>query len=339
MQLIDRITVQASGQERDVVFAAGDLSALSAADGVDLLVVSAFPGDYTPVPHTLIGALQEKGVSVVALAADKDVDLRSFSSCWLSKPIDRPDVHFRRILCFEPGVRGRAPELVGDLFRSLMPFCGGSPPIDTIAMPLLGTGDQGESRPVMLHNIAEAAVQWLENGLPLRQILVVASNQERAQELAPVFRELKAKLAGRQKIIQPPRRTYDAFLSYSHREKEQADHLAAALRKASPSINLFIDSLELNPGSAWQQRIFDALEDCDKVITLLSPSYLASKVCMEEYHIARFRHIQDGDVLLPIWLSHADLPVFMQTIQWQDARESDLLRLGGIGAELGPLFQ
>src|SRR5262249_14831551 len=129
MELIDTVAVRYQGNERQVMLFVGDLARIPEREAVDLLVVSAFPDNYVPTRTSLIGALARAGVSVFDLALDKEVDLRSFSSCWLSRAIERSGIHFRRVLCFEPGYRGRAPEVVGDIFRSVVPFTTGKPPI------------------------------------------------------------------------------------------------------------------------------------------------------------------------------------------------------------------
>ena len=150
MKLVDEIIVNHQGATRSVKLFISDLADLPANDAVDLLVVSAFPDDYIPTMTSLIGTLHQRGISVAQLAANKAVDLRHFSSCWLSQEIRQAGVHFRRILCFEPMTRGRAPAVVGDIFRSLVPFTTDSPPISQIAMPIVASGDQGESPSVML---------------------------------------------------------------------------------------------------------------------------------------------------------------------------------------------
>ena len=75
------------------------------------LIVSAFPDDYSPTPTSLIGKRHAVGVNVADLARDKAVDLREFSACWLSRFVHRPDLHFSRILCFEPARKGRRRKL------------------------------------------------------------------------------------------------------------------------------------------------------------------------------------------------------------------------------------
>src|SRR5262245_52251388 len=116
MELVDTIAARHQGSERFVMLFVGDLASLPAREAVDALIVSAFPDDYIPTSTSLIGALARVGVSVAELAQDKEVDLRRFSSCWLSRPIARPGVNFHRLLCFEPRHRGKAPEVVGDVF-------------------------------------------------------------------------------------------------------------------------------------------------------------------------------------------------------------------------------
>ena len=138
MKLIDSIEVR-GGQHKRVELYQGDLTALSKGNEFDLLVVSAFPDDYIPTCSSLIGALHRKGLSVANLATTKDVDLRESFSCWLSKEFtpEDPGLRFRRILCFEPLVRGSPPELVGDIFRALTPMVAERPDIRTVAMPVV----------------------------------------------------------------------------------------------------------------------------------------------------------------------------------------------------------
>jgi hypothetical protein len=123
----------------------GDLTYVSRNEGFDLLVVSAFPYDYTPTITSLIGALHRQGLSVAKLSIIKDVDLRASFSCWLSHEFKPDDygLQFRRILCFEPLVRGRPPELVGDIFRALTPILAERPDIKKVALPVVAAGDQG----------------------------------------------------------------------------------------------------------------------------------------------------------------------------------------------------
>ena len=324
MDLIDTITVREGGTVREVQLLVGDLTRLEADGAVDVLVVSAFPDDYTPTSNSLIGKLYAVGVDVADLARDKAVDLREFSACWLSRPVERPDLNFSRILCFEPARKGRAPEVVGDLFRSIIPLTAGDPPIRRIAMPLLAAGDQGESPMVMLEALAEASAHWLANGLALDRIsIVVGSKWAGKPEPGDTFARVKARHpAGPAETAH--NFAFDAFISYSHQDAAAVDGLLDDLRSHRPGLRVFVDRLELKPGAAWQQHIFESLDDSRKVISILSPAYVASKVCQEEYNMAVLRHREaGGGVLLPVYLRTTEMPTYMKLIQWEDARESD----------------
>ena len=324
MDLIDSITVREGGAEREVQLLVGDLTRLDPDDAVDVLVVSAFPDDYVPTPTSLIGKLDGVGVSVADLARDKAVDLREFSACWLSRPLERPDLHLSRILCFEPARRGKAPEVVGDLFRSIIPLAAGDPPIKRIAMPLLAAGDQGESPMVMLRALANAAVCWISNGLTLECVKIVLGSKWRDRpEPEDTFAEVKADLL-REPLGPPHGFLFDAFISYSHQDAAAVGGLLDDLRLHRPDLRIFVDRLELKLGAAWQQHIFESLDDSRKVISILSPDYVASRVCQEEYNMAVLRHREaGGGVLLPVYLRTTEMPTYMKLIQWEDARESD----------------
>src|SRR5262249_15680781 len=109
---------------------------------------------------------------------------------------------------------------------------------------------------------------------------------------------------------------------------EIADNLVRELWEHQPALRVFVDRLELHPGAAWQQHIFDALDASRKVICIFSPDYLTSKVCKEEFNIALFRH-RDSEqgVLLPLYLYTAELPTYMKLIQCEDVREGDRAKI------------
>lgn len=104
------------------------------------------PGDYSPTPSSLIGALAiNLGISVHNLSGDKEEDLRRQYFCWWSRPL--PEEHsFRRILCFEGGFGSRGstpPKVVGAVFRCLVPILSGKDSKGgSVIMPLLASGDQ-----------------------------------------------------------------------------------------------------------------------------------------------------------------------------------------------------
>lgn len=328
MKKLDHITVLHGDQERYIELYEGDLTAMS--ERVDVLIVSSFPDHYEPTPGTLVGALHQRGISLMALAQDKAVDLRQAFSCWMSKGIasDEPGINFKRILCFEPLARGHPTEVIGDIFQSLMPFVHGNPPIKSIAMPLVATGNQNVPLVDMLEPLLDAAAHWLALGLPVKTLKIVEIDKLKAAELKGAFAVLKRQFAGKVLEKQDTYK-YDVFISYSHDNTEEVTVLVNELMKLRPELRVFLDSSELKTGMAWQQELYETLDNCRKVIAVYSPTYLTSKVCKEEFNIAVFRHrdTEEG-VLLPVYLYNSDLPTYMKLIQFTDCREGnlDLLR-------------
>lgn len=328
MELIDSITVLHRDQKRVVELLVGDLTQLPAEHAVDVLVVSAFPDDYVPTSTSLIGALHRRGVSIAALATKKECDLRQFSSCWLSRIIDLPGIHVRRILCFEPLTRGRATEVVGDIFRSIIPFTTGQPPISQIALPLVATGAQGEPAAAMLEALLDASVHWLTAGMSLEKIKIVLSNSSDLPGLRDSFARVKRRLTQMAPTQPSSSFRFDVFISYSQQNKEPIDALVSSLRTGRSDLRVFMDRLELRPGAAWQQHIFEALDASRRVICAFSPEYLSSKICNEEFNIAMYRHRESTDgVLLPLYLFTTELPTYMKLVHYADVREGDSTKI------------
>jgi len=190
MKNISQISIQRPGSEARIQLLQGDLTAIPKEYAIDILAISAFPGSYVPIEHTLIGALYNKGIIVEDMAKNKEIDLLDQLSCWLSKPLSQEEqerFNFKRILCFEPKLQSNAPEtIVGNIFRCVNMFVFNESH-NIIAMPVLASGNQKVPLEKMLSALIDAAVFWLQSGLPLNCIRLVVKDDEQAAKALPVF--------------------------------------------------------------------------------------------------------------------------------------------------------
>jgi hypothetical protein len=140
------------------------------------------------------------------------------------------------------------------------------PDIKTIALPVVAAGDQGYQVAEMLGPLLDAALHWLENGLPLDCIKIVTRSDAQAQEAGRVFSGQKAEYV----LSVPTSRTqgfdYDVFISYSRANVHESETMERALRQSGPDIKIFVDRREIDIGSAWQPEIFECLDAAYPVV-------------------------------------------------------------------------
>lgn len=210
MKLLSQINIERSPQTAVIQLLQGDLSAIPTEHATDILVMSAFPGDYIALKGSLIYALNEKGLSVEALALEKETDLRNQLHCWLSKPLslaDKQKFNFRKILCFEPGEKIKEPqESVSDIFRCINTFAFDEEN-NVLAMPIIGTGYQQVPIEKMLPALLQACCFWLKNGLPLQCINLVVHSNEKSKQALKIFNEFEKSLhneQGKNETYYPP---------------------------------------------------------------------------------------------------------------------------------------
>lgn len=194
MKLLSQITIHREQNDAAIQLLQGDLTAIPPEHAADLLVVSAFPNNYDPFPKTLMAALYNKGIVVGAMAKNKEIDLSSQLGCWLSKPLPKEQqdhFNFKQILCFEPGEKVHEDKtVVGNIFRCINAFAFDSEN-NVIAMPVVASGNQKVALDKILPAIVEAAIFWLENGLPLKSIKLVLYSDEQVTEGLSLFKKMK----------------------------------------------------------------------------------------------------------------------------------------------------
>jgi hypothetical protein len=166
----------------------GDLTAMSSAEHVSVLVISALPGDYTPTPGSMIAALAAKGVSVGDLAKTPAVDMRQQHKCWLSQSVQGQD--FDQLLVLETSGAEAAANIPG-LFAGLATAVPSPPANMTVASALLSTGSAGAQPADVLTALFNGAKASMEGGYGLTGLKVVVFKAAWISSLVTKFDELK----------------------------------------------------------------------------------------------------------------------------------------------------
>jgi adenylate cyclase len=94
----------------------------------------------------------------------------------------------------------------------------------------------------------------------------------------------------------------DIFISYSSKDREQAQLLTELL--ASAGLSVWIDQAGIGAATSWSGEISKAITDCTALIVLLSPSSVDSKNVTREVALAFERNKK----ILPIDLEPVMLP-------------------------------
>jgi hypothetical protein len=345
MQLLDTWTIVHGGAKRTIQLFYGDLARLPSDQAVDILVVSAFANDYAPTPSSLIGALDDVGLSVAELAGRKAVDLREQFSCWLSQPV-AGEFAFKQVLCIESGWRGSPPKITDDLFRALAPYLITDFPNASVAMPLIGAGDQGWPPGQMMESILRTAASWIHRGLPLKVLKIVIHSKASAAAAGNKFSEIRSEYENgesekskdltsseHQKRAQL---SYDVFLSYCHEDADPASTVRQQLETLRPGLRIFYDRTALKTGVSWLMQVAESLDNARRVAALYTPQYWNSPSCKDEFTAALARQNDTGEALLfPIYFSSAQIPYIFRNIQYVDCREGDTKKLAQACLELG----
>jgi TIR domain len=328
------------GQERVLEICVGDITHT---DGpVDLLCLSAFPGDYTPTPSSVVGSLHARGIDVRSLAATRDGQALLNRHCWVSSDLQHP---IRRLLCFEHlrnarthSVAGGAPGLVGDVFRAISEFVlarrpdaswgGAAPePLGCVRIPALSSGDQGGSVREMLGAILRQGYIHLRGELPVRRLQIVLHPGLHGLHglLVHVGETLEALRVEGAGLVVPEAPVHHLFVSYLHRDRDQAESIWSEMKAQRPDLSLFIDSERLAPGHFWKMELMKGLMSSSRSLCIITDGYPESGECMDEFHASMSLHLarRGQPFLLPLFLLRqrdlSTLPASMLRVQGLDS--------------------
>jgi Domain of unknown function (DUF4145) len=190
---------------------------------IDVLAISAFKGDYRPVKGTLIEALFKKcQIDLEALSAQREYDLVEPLGCWIAKA--KPDTKFERLICVEiVGHKFEIREVVENLFAMLaMLEVKGIKP-QTLALPILGGGQQKLKPADVIKELLEGATKYMHHSPHIQRILFVEKQRDKANELNLAMDEF----LGRVKVALPKGKVFD------HSRRRVLASIDAAIKAAA----------------------------------------------------------------------------------------------------------
>ena len=102
------------------------------------------------------------------------------------------------------------------------------------------------------------------------------------------------------------------FFSYSRDDSEFVLNLAKELR--GDGANVWLDQLDIKPGTRWDKSIEDALDASKTVLVILSKTSVESNNVMDEVSYA----LEEGKTVIPVLLEECDIPFRLRRLQFAD---------------------
>ncbi len=266
---------------------------------IDILVTSAFKRSYAPAPRTVFQMLYHHGINVSELAAEPEIDLRSLCQVWLSQDLDPNALFVGRIACVEfLGSRAYAQgsfsaeqallNSLKSLFMMLDIAAVYGIPMETVAMPLLGSGNQQISPDILLIPILNECVSFLRRNPAIKRLCFVERNEQKAKLIEQTLQAsynpyLNPTPLFREDDTASPRETpKKVFISYSSKDKEVADALCQQLEQKG------IDSwyAPRDVRGAYAESIMRAIKGASQFVVILSENSMQSKHVLNEIDAA-----------------------------------------------------
>ena len=295
---------------------------------LDVMTISSFYRSYRPAKNTLLGALDQKHISVKKESAKPYIDLRESSNIWLSHELKNADLPISRIGCVEMSsldiFQNRSTEAEKEIiqvikayFRMLDIASLSGVKIETVGLPILGGGRQKISQNLVTIPVLNEIKDFLQRNEHVKRIIVLTNSEHQASEFAAQlndFYALTKEAAYRKTDAVSNGMKPRAFISYSSKDRNIADHLCAKLEKAGIPVWYAPRNII---GSDYAGAIVRGIMDASYFIVILSENSLKSQHVLNEVALA-FDGINRGMKFFPLRINEEELgPSFLYYLSRQ----------------------
>lgn len=194
MEIINMFTIRTKLDYKSVEIKNGDITLAEAKN----IIISSYKNSYKPYPGTIIESFFKIGVNISELANSPEINLKESFGIWSSFLEDRN----KRLIVLEIQKFGEEKKeetidlILDNLYSFLVLLESKYSNLDSIALPLIGTGNAGYSLKVIIPKIVEFSKKILENIPSLKQVTFFTKDFESVQEIDNEVNEV----LGRSKI-------------------------------------------------------------------------------------------------------------------------------------------
>ena len=304
-------------------------------EDIDIFTTSAFEHSYYPSPGTAFKALNNVGISVKRLARRPFLDLRASCHTWLSEGItSHPFIH--RIGCVELCNRKTSQYIDNDTeqsminsirayFRMLDIAAIYGVKMGTVALPLLGTGNQNISSSLMIIPLLNECISFLKRNSEVKRICFIERSTEKANLIKNSIRDSLSISALSAETVPcvPTKPKAMAFISHSSLDKNIADNLCFQLEQRGVAVWYAPRDVH----GPYASEIVNAIEKCTHFVIILSQNSMSSQHVLNEVDLATKR-LPNNIKFKPLRVDNsfftASFKYYLSTQHWMDATNPPL---------------
>ena len=292
---------------------------------IDLLTISAFQDSYNVKIKSVIGALwNSMRLDAGKLLKDPYSDLRSYVGCWLSRelPYASTNGHFGRIGCISLNGKDAEPGHIMSRLRSyfhMMDLAADAGiAMETIALPIIGTGRQKINTETILLPLMNDVVAFMKRNNSVRKVLFVEYDWNKANEAAELLRQsYQLSYSADEPDVKKETEPY-FFLSYTtHGDTHVAELLRDELKRRGYRCWYAPDNIRTGD---YASKIVEAIRKCTHFVCIISNNANSSFHVVNELDLA-FNRLNDGITILPFMLDN-NIPLndsfsyYIARMQW-----------------------
>lgn len=301
---------------------------------IDVLTTSAFLGSYTPNYGTVFCALYEKGIDVSEFARDPLIDLRNIGKVWLSKEISNSSI--KHIGCIEMTGRDKNNYVHASeegIIRNLKVYfymldiaVNAGVSIKTLALPLLGSGNQRISASMVMIPIISECLAFLKRNPSIENIYFIEKNEEKAQIIAKALADNYAILSEKKVDLQSDdgeKQKEKVFISYSSADRNITENLCSKLEAEGFSVWY----APRDVSSPYAESIVKGIQEAEHFVVILSRNSLRSEHVLNEIDLA-FKKLPDRIKFHPLRIDEImftpSFEYYLSRQHWTDAIDPPL---------------
>lgn len=298
---------------------------------IDVMTVSAFYRDYIPFRSTIIGAIHTKGISVKDLSNSPEIDLREQCNIWLSRSVENSELPIKRIGCIESPRSHRresGADFEAKLINSIQAYFHmlhiaslSGINVDTVALPILGGGNQRIDSNMVIIPMLNECFRFLKSNEQIKKIYIISKNPEQAFQFGlaleksySAIQESKAK----NEISSNINKGAGIFISYSSSDKDIADSLCAKLERRGFKVWYAPRDIYYQD---YASAIVEAISQCTTFIVILSKNSQKSQHVLNEIDLA-FKQLNRHIKIVPLRIDDDEMSppfsYYLSRQQWKD---------------------